>query len=279
MITTKEIICPNCRLPRYEPPPGSDPVPSNTKKYCSRLVWYTRPNHDIFGNPCYNQANGKRAKKEKEAASSKTANDNVSTPGSFDSANAPSPGGANDTAAEKASTKKDKGPMIKCGSCDRNVAANRFAAHLEKCMGIAGRKSSRAAMAKIVQPSGSGRGTPLNSSRAGTPLPTSSPKRSASQMSAAKDSDDSDFDIEPPPKKQKLKKYDSKPVNPKLDSISKSSKGSSSKGSHSPSSKPLKLKLKPGGLNKKKSSNLSEAVITAEMEDSVMDDSPPSSVR
>jgi len=40
-------------------------------------------------------------------------------------------------------------PLIACSRCARSVAANRFAAHLEKCMGLAGRASSRQALQRI----------------------------------------------------------------------------------------------------------------------------------
>jgi len=55
--------------------------------------------------------------------------------------------------------KADSVVYFKCTNCNvEKIAAARFAAHLEKCLGLAGRKSSRAAMAKI-NGSGSGGGS------------------------------------------------------------------------------------------------------------------------
>ena len=68
--------------------------------------------------------------------------------------------------------KKEKGtamPSAKCPTCPRYLYFNRIAHHLERCAGIAGRQSSRNAMAKLNS------NTPKESSRASTPKPGSQP--------------------------------------------------------------------------------------------------------
>ena len=48
----------------------------------------------------------------------------------------------------KSSTQLANVPQIPCSRCMRSVTATRFASHLEKCMGMGGRASSRAALQK-----------------------------------------------------------------------------------------------------------------------------------
>jgi hypothetical protein len=202
--TTLDIWCPKCGLPRrLDPPIEGGPAYDPEREYCKRVPYVNRPGYDIYGQPVIQggkAANGmsKNARKAKEnletAASSQGAE--VS---SFESP-APSP--------PKEATKKYQKlvlPDVHCKRCGRDVIVNRFANHLQKCLGIGGRASGRAAALQINgQANGSQKGDTPPISRKGTPLPPEkkSPlKRDADKM----DDDDDDWD-EDSPKKKKVKK-------------------------------------------------------------------------
>ncbi|KAK1907353.1 hypothetical protein P3342_005679 [Pyrenophora teres f. teres] len=111
-------------------------------------------------------------------------------------------------------------PWHTCPNCKRSLLITRFAQHLEKCLGISGRQSSRNAMAKLAGHNGSGSGlgnTPLGS-RMGTPAPdTSNPKSSSSKskgispvkkLAADDDADELGLDNDTP-ERRKIKKKSS----------------------------------------------------------------------
>ncbi|KAI9838963.1 MAG: hypothetical protein M1819_004171 [Sarea resinae] len=207
--TTKEILCTRCRLPRLLYPTtgkGARPPPDPNKQYCARHPFIDKPGHDIYGNPF--PSDSARAKKDAKMQSLKA---NDSRPGT--------PSG-NGTTTPTTTTAGPTFPTIKCPVCTRSLIITRFAQHLEKCMGISGRQSSRNAMAKMnSQQSGN---TPLGS-RTGTPvpgatgngsssfgsgsnqLPSSSNKKNSPVKRAREDDDKTlgDASATPPPQKKK----------------------------------------------------------------------------
>ncbi|KAF3008772.1 hypothetical protein E8E13_010324 [Curvularia kusanoi] len=173
--TTPEIICPHCKLPRLMHPIMGKGMqnPDLTKEYCMLYPWVQRSGHDVYGNPF--PTDMAKSKKERELIKQQQKNadkESVGTPGSQDTEM------AGDTKEIKLNTGGKPAsyiPWHTCPNCKRSLLITRFAQHLEKCLGISGRQSSRNAMAKLVGQNGSGSGlgnTPLGS-RMGTPNPSS----------------------------------------------------------------------------------------------------------
>lgn len=148
-VPLKEFVCPKCKLPRHTLETLAATNGANSKedkkKYCSKLPWQTRPLYDIYGNPSPTVSVSAKDKKAKAvaAAAVAAAEGNANGESSTGDGEAPAisiPNGR----------KADSVVYFKCTNCNvEKIAAARFAAHLEKCLGLAGRKSSRAAMAKI----------------------------------------------------------------------------------------------------------------------------------
>lgn len=152
LTTTSENLCLTCRLPRLNYPTTGkhSRTPDSSKKYCTKHPYIEKDGYDIYGKPLAVE----KPSKKKAAAKQKT---NDSRSGS-------------ESGNNSASGKKEKGtamPSAKCPTCPRYLYFNRIAHHLERCAGIAGRESSRKAMAKINS------NTPKESSRASTPKPGS----------------------------------------------------------------------------------------------------------
>lgn len=163
LITTKEVICPQCRLPRllYPTSGAGKRAPEAGKTYCTRHPYISRPGHDIYGLPFSTDV--AKTKKEREALKAQSIADQKRKDGTPADREAHSLLLAN-LQVEKAS--RSTGIWHTCPSCKRSLQITRFAQHLEKCLGIAGRASGRAAMARLQ----SGTGTPSAAgSRAGTP--------------------------------------------------------------------------------------------------------------
>ncbi|KAF2636523.1 hypothetical protein P280DRAFT_409432 [Massarina eburnea CBS 473.64] len=176
--TTPEIICPHCKLPRLMHPIMGRGMqnPDLTKEYCMLYPWVQRQGHDVYGNPF--PTDMAKSKKERELMKQQQKNaekESVGTPGSQDTDMA---GGDTQGKEIKLNTGGKPAsyiPWHTCPSCKRSLLITRFAQHLEKCLGISGRQSSRNAMAKISGQNGNGSGvanTPLGS-RMGTPAPGS----------------------------------------------------------------------------------------------------------
>jgi ribonuclease P/MRP protein subunit POP1 len=174
--TTPEITCPHCKLPRLMHPIMGKGMqhPDLTKEYCMLYPWVQRSGHDVYGNPF--PTDMAKSKKERELIKQQQKNadkESVGTPGSQDTEMA---GG--DTKEIKLNTGGKPAsyiPWHTCPNCKRSLLITRFAQHLEKCLGISGRQSSRNAMAKLAGQNGTGSGlgnTPLGS-RMGTPNPGS----------------------------------------------------------------------------------------------------------
>jgi ribonuclease P/MRP protein subunit POP1 len=223
--TTPEIICPHCKLPRLMHPIMGKGMqnPDLTKEYCMLYPWVQRSGHDVYGNPF--PTDMAKSKKERELIKQQQKNqekESVGTPGSQDTDMA---GG--DTKEIKLNTGGKPAsyiPWHTCPNCKRSLLITRFAQHLEKCLGISGRQSSRNAMAKLVGQNGSGSGlgnTPLGS-RMGTPVPGSQdglssapvrPSKNGKGISPVKklaqDDDADELGADDTPERKKIKKKSS----------------------------------------------------------------------
>ncbi|CAZ86628.1 unnamed protein product [Tuber melanosporum] len=145
LTSLSETTCPRCNLPQHTAQTLQSADAADKKKFCSRLPFQNTPYHDIYGNPF--PTNNSSAKEKKAAAASAAAAAAADSP-------TPDP---SDTAAPAPKGKNSAIVYFKCTSCDNDkVASSRYAAHLEKCLGLSGRKSSRAAMAKMNSSSGGG---------------------------------------------------------------------------------------------------------------------------
>ncbi|KAF2708434.1 hypothetical protein K504DRAFT_535037 [Pleomassaria siparia CBS 279.74] len=213
--TTPEIICPHCKLPRLMHPIMGKGMqnPDLTKEYCMLYPWVQRQGHDVYGNPF--PTDMAKSKKERELIKQQQKNtekESVGTPGSQDTDMA---GGDTQSKEIKLNTGGKPAsyiPWHTCPNCKRSLLITRFAQHLEKCLGISGRQSSRNAMAKLTgNGSGTGLGnTPLGS-RMGTPAPGSQsdilPKSKGKGVSPVKklNDEDDEGDNDTPEKKKKKK--------------------------------------------------------------------------
>ncbi|RMZ74382.1 ribonuclease P complex subunit Pop1 [Pyrenophora seminiperda CCB06] len=259
--TTPEITCPHCKLPRLMAPIMGKGMqnPDLTKEYCLLYPYVQRPGHDLYGNPF--PTDMAKSKKERELIKQQQKNaekESVGTPGSQDTDMA---GG--DTKEIKLNTGGKPAsyiPWHTCPNCKRSLLITRFAQHLEKCLGISGRQSSRNAMAKLAGHNGTGSGlgnTPLGS-RMGTPAPgsqdTSNPKSSSKSKGispikklAAADDDADELGLDnDTPERRKIKK--------KSSYIKKADRDRSGNGGGGT----LKVKLKTGSrhdLDRKHSEN------------------------
>jgi ribonuclease P/MRP protein subunit POP1 len=178
--TTPEIVCPHCKLPRLMHPIMGKGMqkPDLTREYCKKYPFVQEKGHDVYGNPF--PTDMAKSKKERELIKQQQKNadkESVGTPGSQDT---DMPGGESQGKEIKLNTGGKPAsyiPWHTCprSACKRSILITRFAHHLEKCLGISGRQSSRNAMAKLAGQEGNGTGmgnTPLGS-RMGTPAPGS----------------------------------------------------------------------------------------------------------
>jgi uncharacterized Zn-finger protein len=128
LATTKEIICPYCRLPRLLYPTagvGAQPSPDPSREYCTKHPLISKPGYDVHGNPFATD----KPKKKKKATTAST-----NTPAS-------SPPSTPDGNSSKQAVPEY--PTIKCPNCPRYFQTNRVTAHLDRCMGISGRNTTR----------------------------------------------------------------------------------------------------------------------------------------
>jgi ribonuclease P/MRP protein subunit POP1 len=138
-------------------------------------------------------------------------------------------------------------PWHTCPSCKRSLLITRFAQHLEKCLGISGRQSSRNAMAKLTGQNGGSGSTPLGGSRMGTPTPSEN-SSNIFRSSKSKLADVSDAENDTTEKKLKKKKggYIKKADRARL--------GMDKEGSGAGGGGILKVKLKSNGSLERKAS-------------------------
>lgn len=142
LITTKEIVCPFCRLPRLLYPTiglGARPPPDPSKEYCTKHPLISKPGYDVHGNPFAND----KTKKKKKSTSTST-NTPISSPPST-----PDPNGTSKQITPEY-------PTIKCPNCPRYCQTNRVAAHLDRCMGISGRNATRTREGGSATPTNTG---------------------------------------------------------------------------------------------------------------------------
>ncbi|KAF4215154.1 hypothetical protein CNMCM8980_008733 [Aspergillus fumigatiaffinis] len=127
--TTKEIICPDCRLPRLLYPVtgvGARPPPDPYREYCQNQPLITKPGHDVHGNPFATDKLNPKKKKQTNASN---------TPAS-------SPPTTPDSSFNKTQEKVSY-PTVKCPNCPRYFVVTRVAQHLDRCMGLSGRQTNR----------------------------------------------------------------------------------------------------------------------------------------
>lgn len=266
--STPEIICSHCKLPRLPYPikgRGSRP-PDLSKEYCKLYPFVQDTAHDIYGNPF--PTDMAKSKKERDLLKQQQKNaekDSVGTPGSQDTemGNTANGGaGPGEPAHAGREIKLDTGgkpasyvPWHTCPSCKRSLLITRFAQHLEKCLGISGRQSSRNAMAKMNSQNGNGNSnTPLGGSRLGTPTPgNDSFVRIKSKLDRT-NTDDGDGGLDETPEKKKKKKssYIKKADRERMQRESLGVNNTIT------SSAPLKVKLKANGLGKDREGSLLE---------------------
>lgn len=122
MQTTKDIICPECRLPRLLYPVtgvGARAIPDQNREYCSQQPLIRKPGHDVHGNLfATDKVNSKKKNKNNTPTSSPPA----------DGQAAPEAPGF---------------PTTKCLNCPRYFNVNRVQQHMDRCMGYSGRNATR----------------------------------------------------------------------------------------------------------------------------------------
>jgi ribonuclease P/MRP protein subunit POP1 len=257
--TTPNIICPHCKLPRLMHPIMGRGMqnPDLSKEYCMLYPWVQRPGHDVYGNPF--PTDMAKSKKERELMKQQQKNaekESVGTPGSQDTDMAGGDSNGKEFKLNLGGKAANYIPWHTCPNCKRSLLITRFAQHLEKCLGISGRQSSRNAMAKIAgNGAGSGSGnTPLGS-RMGTPAPdaisASKPGKGKAISPTKKLSNSDDEDAaDTPEKKKKVKKSS---YVKKADRVNeKSGKDNGNPG--------LKVKLKTGSVSSGTDRRASESV-------------------
>lgn len=150
--TVKEILCPNCHLPRLLYP--TDGVgarePDPTITYCKKTPFIQKEGYDIYGQTWIPLGPGRGKKK-------KTVDDFGNPLPTFDGPRPPN---------------VLSYPSATCIKCKRCILVTRLNNHMASCIGNSGRNASRAAAQKI---SGNGDGQTPPSSQKGTPMPVSRP--------------------------------------------------------------------------------------------------------
>lgn len=134
LVTTKEILCPNCHLPRLLYPlfgEGARQPPDAGKEYCRKYPAVRMPGRDVHGNPFA---------VEKITKKKKTQVPENNTPAS-------SPPSGTEPGSAPSSFKQLPAqtfvPTTKCPNCPRYFLLTKSAQHLDRCLGISTRQSSR----------------------------------------------------------------------------------------------------------------------------------------
>ena len=206
-------ICPSCGLPRLLYPTigvGSRPPPDPSISYCVNSPPICKAGLDVNGNPF---ATDKPPYKSKMKKSQKAEQVAAAAPSPNPSHNSGSPpqspreGSFNAAQNQQGPTLypgDEKKPAVsfperKCPNCPRYLVVTKMARHLDRCLGLSGRQSSRNALEKM----GTGTGnTPLGS-RAGTPSATIPPNANPKKRAAV--DDDSPLASEDAIRKKKVK--------------------------------------------------------------------------
>ncbi|EEP79660.1 predicted protein [Uncinocarpus reesii 1704] len=134
LVTTKEILCPNCQLPRLLYPlfgEGARPPPDSNKQYCRKLPPVRMPGRDVHGNPF----SVERITKKKKNQGTDNNTPASSPPATAEPSSAPN--------SFKLLPDKMYVPTTKCPNCPRYFLVTKSAQHLDRCLGITTRQSSR----------------------------------------------------------------------------------------------------------------------------------------
>lgn len=205
--TTPEILCPSCKLPRLLHPTtgsGSQPIPDPSKEYCAKRPFISKPGHDIHGNPfATDKPVAKTTKPPRKIGNGKLSETKQTPPSSSDTLTASPPDADQDNPSIPPEQQQEQVapitfPNVKCPNCSRYLIVTRIAQHLDKCLGISGRQSSRNALKRLTE-------TPRDS-RAGTPSAGLGKRNYAEE--------DTDEDDAPKKKKKRVlkKKVGTKPA-------------------------------------------------------------------
>jgi hypothetical protein len=177
--TTKEILCPRCRLPRLLYPIDGKGArkPDPGVIYCKKYPYIEKPGYDIYGQTWVAPGPG-RGKKKKDME--KKIDPKTDSPGN----GTPAP--------ESRPANTLSYPSATCSKCKRCILVTRLNNHMGSCIGNSGRNASRAAAQKISNGNGNSQGertppsgTPLSGSRAGSPR-----KRSGDELDDGADEDE-----------------------------------------------------------------------------------------
>ncbi|RYP24127.1 hypothetical protein DL767_008657 [Monosporascus sp. MG133] len=195
LVTTKDIVCPRCHLPRLLYPTDGKGArkPDPSIIYCKKHPYIDKPGYDIYGQTWVAQGPG-RGKKKKDMEKK------IETPQDSPTPAAEGGGGTGGGAASRPPNMLSF-PSATCSKCKRCILVTRLNNHMGSCIGNSGRNASRAAAQKISNGNGDGtppssqKGTPMPGSRAGSPK-----KRDGDEMM-----DDDDESENEAPKKKKLK--------------------------------------------------------------------------
>lgn len=204
LVTTKDIVCPRCHLPRLLYPTDGKGArkPDPSIIYCKKRPYIDKPGYDIYGQTWVAQGPG-RGKKKKDMEKKIDQNTTADSPAAAtEGGNTGAAGGGGGGGAASRPPNMLSFPSATCSKCKRCILVTRLNNHMGSCIGNSGRNASRAAAQKISNGNSNGDGTPPSSQK-GTPLPgsraTSPKKRDGDEMD---DDDATDNDVH---KKKKLK--------------------------------------------------------------------------
>src|SRR6186713_1655969 len=135
--TTPTLLCPVCRLPRLRHPTTgkNSQAPDSRTEFCTKHPYIEKEGCDIYGKSLVLE---KPSKKKAAAAAKPTKGDSRS--GSESPTDSPNP---NKHDAKPAATTVPSG---KCPNCPRYMAFTRIAQHMDRCLGLSGRSSSKNAL-------------------------------------------------------------------------------------------------------------------------------------
>ncbi|KAI5302156.1 hypothetical protein KEM56_000975 [Ascosphaera pollenicola] len=162
--TTKETICPHCRLPRLLYPPyglGSRPIPDPSKEYCRKLPPIVADGVDAQGIPFVTDKIQRKKKNPPPAT-------NSAIPGAPAANSSLNPTEGNGSAAKGPPHHEPPTfPSVKCPNCPRYIVTTRMAQHLDRCMGIGGTRRGAGNRTKTPQIADNASVTSNTSSTAG----------------------------------------------------------------------------------------------------------------
>lgn len=189
--TTKDILCPQCELPRLLYPTDGKGArkPDPSIIYCKKHPYIDKPGYDIYGQTWVAPGPGRGKKKKDMEKKLEAGSDNAS----------PAPDGQRPLNVLSF-------PSATCSKCKRCILVTRLNNHMGSCIGNSGRNASRVASQKISNgnngnsqndstPPASQKGTPNPGSRAGSPR-----KRDGDEFDEDEESDPTN-----PKKKKKVK--------------------------------------------------------------------------